>query len=122
MSLESLVVTGSVMTRIPLLAALPATHALAGRAHLKLRELVDEEWLTCTPHLSTPPPGQVQALYQTFGLRPRIRAVAGTERAVVGRVAAGQGVTLVPRTLVNPSRRAWPSFRSKTESRSTWAS
>jgi DNA-binding transcriptional LysR family regulator len=92
------------LTRIPLLAALPATHALAGRAHLNLRELADEEWLTCTPHLSTPPPEQVQALYQTFGLRPRIRAVAGTERAVVGRVAAGQGVTLVPLTLVNPQQ------------------
>ncbi|WP_143342009.1 hypothetical protein [Deinococcus indicus] len=57
------------MTRIPLLAALPATHALAGRAHLNLRELADEEWLTCTPHLSTPPPGQVQALR----FRPSVR-------------------------------------------------
>ncbi|GAA0501320.1 LysR family transcriptional regulator [Deinococcus depolymerans] len=92
------------LTRIPLLAALPAAHPLAGSARLHLRELADEEWLTCTPHHTTPPPEQVQALYQTFGQQPRIRAVGGTEGAVVGRVAAGQGVTLVPQTLVNPQQ------------------
>lgn len=92
------------LIRIPLLVALPAAHPLAGHARLHLRELAQEEWLTCTPHLSTPPPEQVQALYQTFGLLPRIRAVSGTESAVVGRVAAGQGVTLVPETLVNPQQ------------------
>ncbi|UBV44987.1 LysR family transcriptional regulator (plasmid) [Deinococcus taeanensis] len=92
------------LTRIPLLAALPADHALAGRAHLRLRDLAGEEWLTCTPNATTLPPEQVQALCQAFGVVPRTRAVGGTESAVVGRVAAGLGVTLVPQTLVNPQQ------------------
>lgn len=90
------------LIRIPLLAALPSTHPLAGRTSLHLRELAAEEWLTCTPYATTLPPEQVQALCQAFGVLPRIRAVGGTESAVVGRVAAGQGVTLVPQPLVNP--------------------
>ena len=51
---------------------------------------------------TTLPPELVQALCMAFGLVPRTRAVGGSESAVVARVAAGVGVTLVPQTLINP--------------------
>jgi len=90
------------LASIPLLAALPQEHPLAARASLSLRELAQEDWLTCTPYATTLPPEQVQALCMAFGLVPRTRAVGGSESAVVARVAAGVGVTLVPQTLINP--------------------
>lgn len=92
------------LARIPLLAALPREHPLATRPSLTLRALAQEEWLTCTPYATTLPPEQVQALCMAFGLVPRTRAVGGSEHAVVARVAAGVGVTLVPQTLVNPQQ------------------
>lgn len=92
------------LIRIPLLAALPAEHPLAAQSSLSLRELAQEEWLTCTPYATTLPPEQVQALCMAFGLVPRTRAVGGSESAVVARVAAGIGVTLVPQTLINPQQ------------------
>lgn len=92
------------LARIPLLAALPREHQLATRTSLTLRALAQEEWLTCTPYATTLPPEQVQALCMAFGLVPRTRAVGGSEHAVVARVAAGVGVTLVPQTLVNPQQ------------------
>ncbi|GGL00753.1 LysR family transcriptional regulator [Deinococcus radiotolerans] len=92
------------LARIPLLAALPQEHPLAAHASLALRDLAQEEWLTCTPYATTLPPEQVQALCMAFGLVPRTRAVGGSESAVVARVAAGVGVTLVPQTLINPQQ------------------
>ncbi|GGR92385.1 LysR substrate-binding domain-containing protein [Deinococcus sedimenti] len=92
------------LARIPLLAALPEEHPLADRPGLSLRDLAHEEWLTCTPYATTLPPEQVQALCMAFGLVPRTRAVGGSESAVVARVAAGIGLTLVPQTLINPQQ------------------
>lgn len=92
------------LARIPLLAALPREHPLSAQDTLHLRDLAHEEWLTCTPYATSLPPEQVQALCAAFGLVPRTRAVGGSESAVVARVAAGIGLTLVPQTLVNPQQ------------------
>jgi molybdate transport repressor ModE-like protein len=81
-------------------AALPATHALAARKRLHLRELRDEGWIVGTTATLT-----VDACRRA-GFEPRIVARTDQQNAGHAFVAAGLGVSLVTSLrLVHPSHR-----------------
>ena len=76
-------------------AVLPTDHPLAGRARIDLAELSDEEWVA-------PPVGWscdevFLAGCRAAGFSPRVAHRAGDWQAVMGLVAGGLGISLVPR-------------------------
>jgi DNA-binding transcriptional LysR family regulator len=76
-------------------AVLGADHALAGRARIDLAELAGETWVA-------PPVGWscdevFMAGCRTAGYTPKIAHRAGDWQATMGLVAAGLGISLVPR-------------------------
>jgi DNA-binding transcriptional LysR family regulator len=73
--------------------ALPASHRLARKPKLRLRDLRDETWIE-TPDGAARPPLLSAAL--AHGFEPRIRFGAEQWVSKQGLVAAGVGVTLIP--------------------------
>jgi DNA-binding transcriptional LysR family regulator len=76
-------------------AVLPVDHALATRARIDLEDLRDERWVA-------PPVGWscdevFVAGCRAAGFSPRIAHRSGDWQAVMGLVAAGLGISLVPR-------------------------
>lgn len=76
-------------------AVLPTDHALASRARLDLAELADADWVA-------PPVGWscdevFLAGCRSAGFSPKVAHRAGDWQAVMGLVAGGLGISLVPR-------------------------
>ena len=76
-------------------AVLPSDHPLAGRARIDLAELSDEDWVA-------PPVGWscdevFVAGCRSAGFSPKVAHRAGDWQAVMGLVAGGLGISLVPR-------------------------
>ncbi|QGK72235.1 LysR family transcriptional regulator [Allosaccharopolyspora coralli] len=87
------------LAREPLLVALPQTHPLAERESIRLSELADEDFVVF-------PRGQVSRLYDHiaalchhagFRMRPSQQAVQFP--TILGLVAAGTGIAVVPDSL-----------------------
>jgi DNA-binding transcriptional LysR family regulator len=78
----------------PLRAVLPAGHPLARRTHVKLAELAAEPWIT----RSHRPPYEdaYPMMCRLAGFEPNITFQAEDYRTILGLVAAGIGVSLVP--------------------------
>jgi DNA-binding transcriptional LysR family regulator len=74
-----------------LLVALPATHPLARKPRLRLRDLRDETWIESTSAGRT-----LLAAALAEGFEPRVRFGAEGWLSKQGLVAAGVGVTLIP--------------------------
>ena len=74
--------------------ALPPGHPLSRKSAVKLEELADDDWLTgvssgsCRAH--------VVSLCQQAGFEPKISFESDDSQVLVGLVAAGMGVALVP--------------------------
>lgn len=81
----------------PLLVALPADHPRRRRRRLRLADLADETWISAAPEgVDT-----VLTLAATrAGFEPKITIHVASWTAKLGYVAAGFGVTIVPRLLV----------------------
>ncbi len=75
----------------PLLLALPASHPLATREPLGLRELATETWVRVQPE----GPGVAQAACVAAGFDPFVDFDAPTEAVAIELVAAGLGVAFV---------------------------
>jgi DNA-binding transcriptional LysR family regulator len=76
-------------------AVLPVDHPLAGRTRIDLADLADEQWVA-------PPVGWscdevFVAGCRAAGFSPRVAHRAGDWQAVMGLVAGGLGISLVPR-------------------------
>jgi DNA-binding transcriptional LysR family regulator len=83
----------------PLVAALPATHRLAARSDVRLKELANESFIFF-PRRSDP------ALYDTVlarcrgaGFSPRVTQEAFGWQTITGLVGAGVGIAVAPRSL-----------------------
>ncbi|MEV0590277.1 LysR family transcriptional regulator [Nonomuraea cavernae] len=74
-----------------LVVALPADHPLAGRAGLRLADLVDAHWLETT----LCPLGRLRELAGD-GFRPGLAYTGDDVHTVANLVAAGHGLTLLP--------------------------
>ncbi|MGO4307128.1 LysR family transcriptional regulator [Cupriavidus sp. RAF12] len=87
------------VARVPLAAALPADHPLAGRSRIDPAALADEPFIVI-PRESAP--GYFDLTAATClqaGFSPNFRHYAKHLLSVVSLVALGRGVALVPRTL-----------------------
>ena len=73
--------------------ALPASHRLAGRRRLRLRELRDEDYVWIPRAVSPPFYDAVAAACRRAGFEPRVVQEGLTDLAILSLVAAGAGLT-----------------------------
>ncbi|MEU3572386.1 LysR family transcriptional regulator [Kitasatospora sp. NPDC036755] len=83
----------------PMLGLLPAAHPLAGRG-VELAELAGEQWIAGCPQCR----GHLVELCAGAGFEPRIDFATDDYPAVVGLVAAGLGVAVLPRLALQSVR------------------
>lgn len=92
-------IESEVLFEEPLFAVLPVDHPLASRSAVSLAELAPEPFLL---YPSRPRPSygdHVRALFQARGLAPSVTQEVNEVQTVLGLVAAGVGVSLVPRSV-----------------------
>lgn len=81
----------------PLVAVLPHKHPLAGRAHLDLAELADDDWIMFLRQNNPPLHDGMIRLCQSAGFTPRVVFETSHMLTRFGLVASGYGVHLVHR-------------------------
>jgi DNA-binding transcriptional LysR family regulator len=96
--------TVRIIAREPWVVALPMSHPLAKKTRVSLAALAGEPFLLFSRELAPGLYDQLIAMCQRAGFSPRIVQEAQMH-TVVSLVAAGIGVSLVPATLENLSRR-----------------
>ncbi len=90
----------------PLDVALPVGHPLAGRERLRPEDLVDEPWIAVREGF--PLAAVVDAVAARAGASPRIVLRINDFRVVEALVAAGHGISLLPRfTAAHPRERGF---------------
>ena len=80
----------------PLVVVLPIRHPLASRAEIAIRELADESFVMYPPGAGTGIYPQIFRLCRAAGFVPRIGQTAGEASTIIGLVAAGSGITVLP--------------------------
>jgi DNA-binding transcriptional LysR family regulator len=85
----------------PLIAALPETHALAGQPAVSLQELAHERYITFPRHLGPGLYDQIISVCQQAGFSPEITQEAVQMQTILGLVATGIGVALIPASARN---------------------
>jgi DNA-binding transcriptional LysR family regulator len=83
--------------------ALPRAHPLAGRAEIALEELAGERWIQGVRH--GPTLDTVPSACREAGFEPQIAFRTDDHTAVLGLVAAGVGVALIPQIALPAGRR-----------------
>lgn len=89
------------LMRERLIAALPAEHSLAGKKTVRLKDLSEESFLLIPPRWGTGYHTRVLDACQEAGFVPRVVQEPKYMHTIVGLVAAGIGVALVPNTMAN---------------------
>jgi len=84
------------LTQAPLMVVLPKKHALAGRKSLNIRELAQEPFIANTRSSEPVVRDAFISLCHSAGFSPRIAQEAGNVQTVLGLVASGLGVCLLP--------------------------
>ncbi|MGW4962496.1 LysR family transcriptional regulator [Nonomuraea sp. NPDC004186] len=84
----------SLIGRDPVMVALPARHALAGRTSLSLADLAGEAWIG-TP-VTGPTLGPLAELARSAGFRPRLAFEGDDFRTVLQLVAHELGIAVLP--------------------------
>jgi DNA-binding transcriptional LysR family regulator len=77
----------------PMLAAVGPGHRLARRKRIRLAELTEDTWIAATPD------GLIYRACVSAGFEPHISYLTGDPLAIRGLIAAGLGVSLMPRLL-----------------------
>jgi DNA-binding transcriptional LysR family regulator len=81
----------------PLVAVLPVGHPLAAKEEaVAIRELADQPFVMYPPGAGTGIYPQVHRLCRAAGFVPRIAQTAGEASTIIGLVAAGSGITVLP--------------------------
>ena len=80
----------------PFVLLVPADHCLAGAHRVALGELGDEHWIDDDPY-GTSCGSIVRSWWRAVGLNPPFVARTGDHHASIAFVAAGVGITMVPR-------------------------
>ncbi len=80
----------------PLVAVLPATLPLARKKRIAIAELKDLPFVMYPPTAGTGIYPQIMRLCRAAGFVPRIGQVAGEASTIIGLVAAGCGVSVLP--------------------------
>jgi DNA-binding transcriptional LysR family regulator len=87
----------------PMFVALPSGHRLAERPKLRLRDLADEPWMLGTTTIC-PDSRMFTRACHAAGFEPRIAFENDDYHAILGFVAAGVGVALIPDLAVRVAR------------------
>ncbi|MBJ3816177.1 LysR family transcriptional regulator [Shimwellia pseudoproteus] len=82
--------------REPLLAMVHHSHPLAGRAVISLDELASEPFVFFDPHVGTGLYDDILGLLHRYGVVPKITQEVGEAMTIIGLVAAGLGVSILP--------------------------
>ena len=80
----------------PLLIALPYSHPLAARSAISLADLRDDEWMVCGVGGTCIDSNVVLRACDAAGFEPRITFESEDYSAIMGMVASGMGVALIP--------------------------
>ncbi|HEY4466466.1 MAG TPA: LysR family transcriptional regulator [Klebsiella sp.] len=82
--------------REPLLAMVPRDHPLASQPGVSLQELAREPFVFFDPHVGTGLYDDILGLMRRYGLTPVITQEVGEAMTIIGLVAAGLGVSILP--------------------------
>ncbi|EOF4703609.1 LysR family transcriptional regulator [Klebsiella oxytoca] len=82
--------------REPLLAMVPRDHPLANQPSVSLQELAREPFVFFDPHVGTGLYDDILGLMRRYGLTPVITQEVGEAMTIIGLVAAGLGVSILP--------------------------
>lgn len=85
-----------VILREPLLAMIPRDHPLASLASVSLAELAEEPFVFFDPHVGTGLYDDILGLMRRYGQTPAITQEVGEAMTIIGLVAAGLGVSILP--------------------------
>ncbi|MTH46099.1 LysR family transcriptional regulator [Intestinirhabdus alba] len=85
-----------VILREPLMAMIPREHFLAHKPVVTLTELVKEPLVFFDPHIGTGLYDDILGLMHRRGLKPTIAQEVGEAMTIIGLVAAGLGVSILP--------------------------
>lgn len=85
-----------VILREPLLAMIHRDHPLAARSGVSLVELAREPFVFFDPHVGTGLYDDILGLLRRYNLTPTITQEVGEAMTIVGLVAAGLGVSILP--------------------------
>jgi DNA-binding transcriptional LysR family regulator len=96
--------TLEVVKREPLVIALPAGHRLAAQARVAVAALAADAWIMLPPELGLGFYDLVLGVCLRAGFTPVVSHVASQIHTMIGLVAAGLGVTLVPASVRNLRR------------------
>jgi DNA-binding transcriptional LysR family regulator len=88
-----------ILRRDRMVAAIPKDHALGGRKGIRLAELETEPWILIERKVSPSYDRFIRRLCAGAGYTPRVEHEAARAQAMLGLVAAGLGVTIVPKTI-----------------------
>jgi DNA-binding transcriptional LysR family regulator len=80
----------------PLVVVLPVGHALAAKEAIAIRELAELPFVMYPPDAGTGIYPQTFRLCRAAGFVPRVAQTAGEASTIIGLVAAGSGITLLP--------------------------
>ncbi|WP_151637739.1 LysR family transcriptional regulator [Noviherbaspirillum aerium] len=97
--LEDAEIRCEVLEEEALVAALPAGHALARRQRLALRQLAGEPFILYPARPRPSYADHVLNLFRAHGLQLNVAIEANEMQTAIGFVAAGIGLTLVPRSV-----------------------
>ncbi|QJT80573.1 LysR family transcriptional regulator [Kosakonia sp. MUSA4] len=85
-----------VILREPLLAMIHRDHPLAARKAVSLKELAQEPFVFFDPHVGTGLYDEILGLMRRYQLIPTITQEVGEAMTIIGLVAAGLGVSILP--------------------------
>jgi DNA-binding transcriptional LysR family regulator len=80
----------------PLMVVLPSSHRLAAKSALSIKELEELPFVMYPPEGGTGIYPQIFRLCREAGFVPKVGQTAGEASTIIGLVAAGSGVTLLP--------------------------
>jgi len=92
------------LTDDPLVAALPRAHPAARRRRIALADLAHDTLLWFERRLNPAYFDHFERVFDRLGFRPRRAPEPADHHVLLGLVAAGRGVALVPRSLTRTSR------------------
>ncbi|WP_407208743.1 LysR family transcriptional regulator [Citrobacter sedlakii] len=85
-----------VLLHEPLMAMIPRAHRLAQKPVVTLAELAKEQFVFFDPHVGTGLYDDILGLMRRYNLSPVITQEVGEAMTIIGLVAAGLGVSILP--------------------------
>ncbi len=95
-----------IVSREPLLVAMPESHPLASESVLEIRALAGEDFILPARYSTPSLYGKIVEICRQAGFTPNpVQKEVGLMQTVIGVVAGGMGVALVPASLRNLNRK-----------------